>query len=303
MALASGSNHGMTYVKEVTYGITPSTPVLKPLRNRGTTLALSKDSIQSEELRPDRQLACYRHGNRQIGGNVDIELVWADFDDMLEAALCGTWAADQLLAGTTRRSFTIERFFADLNTRIRYTGCEVNELNLTIQPNAVVTGSISFVGKDQDPLNTIIAGATYPNPIGGCPFDSFSGVIKEGGTVSGHITQIELTIANGIEPNFVVGSKTTIETSIGQSLVSGTVTAYFTSVAMLNKFINETSSSLEFELVNEAGDKLTFVLPNIKYNGGQPDVSGPGSITLALPFQALYSAALLSQIRITRDPI
>lgn len=303
MANASGSNHSMAYVPEVTYGVTPATPVFKPLRNSGATLALSKDSLQSEELRSDRQLACYRHGNRQVGGNTDIELVWADFDDMLQAALCGTWAADELLAGIIRRSFTIERYFADINTRIRYTGCEVNELNLTIAPNAVVKGSLTFVGKDQDPVNTMIAGATYPNTVGGCPFDSFTGTIKEGGVTIGIVTQIELKIANGIEPNFVVGSKTTVETSIGTSMVSGTLTTYFANVVMLNKFVNETASELEFSLVNEAGDTLTFNMPNIKYNGGQPDVSGPGAVTLALPFQALYSPAILSQILVTRTPV
>lgn len=303
MPLASGSNHGMSYIVEAVYGTTPATPAMKPLRCRGTTLALTKDSLQSEELRSDRQLACFRHGNRQVGGNIDIEMVWKDFDDILEAVLCGTWTADVLLAGKVRRSFTIERFFTDINTRIRYQGCEFNELNLTIQPNAVVTGSLSVIGKDQDPVNTMIVGTTYPAAQGGCPFDSFSGTIKEGGVISAHITQLELTITNGIEPNFVLGSKTTAETSIGQSLVSGTVTAYFSSIALLNKFINETSSSLEFELINEAGDKYIFVLPNIKYNGGQPDVSGAGSVTIALPFQALYSAAISSQIRITRDPV
>ncbi len=300
MALASGSNHDMSYVREVTYGVTPATPTMKPLRNTGTTLALTKDPVQSEELRKDRQIACFRHGNRQVGGSVNYELSFTDFDDMLEAALCGTWTNDVLKAGVTRRSFTVERFFSDINTRIRYTGCEVNSLSLTIAPNANVTGTIEFIGKDQDPVNTMVTGATYPEALGGCPFDSFTGTITEGGSSIGIVTQIEFSVNNGITPNFVIGSKTTAETSIDRSNVSGTVTAYFESVALMNKFINETSSSLQFSLVNETGDTITFNFPNVKYNGGQPDVSGTGSITIALPFQALYSTAQESQIVITR---
>lgn len=301
MANASGSNHGMAYVAEVTYGVTPATPAFKPLRNTGTTLALSKDPIQSEEIRSDRQIACFRHGNRQVGGNVNYELSFTDFDDMLEAALCGTWAADELKAGTTRRSFTIERNFADIATRIRYTGCEINSLSITVAPNAVVSGVIGVMGKEQDPSNATIAGATYATAQGGCPFDSFSGTILEDNTPIAIVTQIELNIDNGITPNFVIGSKTTTDTSIDRSNVSGTVTAYFASVDLLNKFVNETASSLEFSLVNEAGDTLTFILPNIKYNGGQPDVSGTGAVTIALPFQALYSAGALSQIVVQRQ--
>ena len=34
-----------------------------------------------------------------------------------------------------------------------------------------------------------------------------------------------------------------------------------------------------------------MTLPNIKYTGGQPDVSGEGTITLSMPFKALCDCA------------
>lgn len=302
MPIASGASHGLTYIQEVTYGVTPATPAMKALRNTGVTVGLKRDSIQSEELRSDRQIVGFRLGNKQVNGSVDIELAYGDFDDMLQAALCGTWATNVLKAGSVRRSFTLERFFTDIPTRLRYTGCEVNELNLTVAPNSQVKGSISFIGKDQDSSNAMITGATYPAPTNTQVFDSFIGTIKEGGVTYGSCTQIELSIKNGIEPNFVIGSSTTAGNTIGQSVVTGTVTAFFENVTMLNKFINETDSSLEFELVDLANNRLKFFLPKIKYTGGQPDVTGPGSISLSLPFQALYNTADLSQIVITRTP-
>jgi len=302
MAFASGSNHGAFYVAEVIKGTTPATPAFKPLRNTGITLGLSKDSIQSEEIRQDRQIACYRHGNRQVGGDASIEFVWADFDDMLEAATCGTWTANVLKVGTVRRSFTVERFFSDISTRIRYTGCEVNNLSLSIAPNAVVTGTIGFVGVDQDPSNTQIAGSTYATAQGGCPFDSFSGTISEGGSPIGSVTSVELSLENSIEQSFVVGSKVAAESTIGRSNITGTATVYFENMTMLNKFVNETASSLDLVLVNEAGDQYEISLPTIKYTGGQPDVSGEGSISLSMPFQALYNAGAGSNIVITRTP-
>lgn len=302
MAFASGSNHGMAYVAESTYGVTPATPAFKPLRHTGTTLGMSKDSIQSEEIRSDRQIACFRHGNRQIGGDASFEFVWSDFDDMLQAATCGSWVTNVLKVGNIRRSFTVERHFADIAKYIRYTGCEVNTLSLSIAPNAVVTGSVGFIGKDQDQVNTIVTGATYADPQGGCPFDSFSGTISEGGSPIAIVTSVELSLANNIEPSFVVGSKVTAQNTIGRSNVTGTVTCYFDDVTMLNKFVNETASSLDFTLVNEAGDQYEFSLPTIKYTGGQPDVSGEGGITISMPFQALYNAGADSNLVITRTP-
>lgn len=307
MSSASGSNHSMAYVAETTYGITPTTPVFKPFRITGTTLGLTKETIQSEELRSDRQIGCFRHGNKQVGGGADFELTFTDFDDLLEAGLCGAWdvgvpavGTDRLLAGVARRSFTVERHFADITTYVRYKGVEVNEISLSIAPNAVVTGSLTLVGTDQDGTNGIVTGATYGAPAGGCAFDSFSGTITEGGASIAIVTQVDLNIANGIEPQFVIGSDAVSFTSIGRSNVTGTVTAYFSSIALLNKFVNETASSLVFTLVNEAGDALNFNLPNIKYTGGQPDVSGDGPVTVALGFQALYDDTLASQLVIER---
>lgn len=309
MTIASGSEHSLYYVEETVTGTTPTTPVFSPFRHTGTTLALSKDSIQSEEL-GGRHIRCFRAGNKQVGGDGSLQLSYGDFDAMLEAVTCGTWGTDtpiigtdQLLTGSVRRSFTFERYFADIAQRIRYTGVECNELSLSIAPNALVTGSISFVGLDQDPTNTMVAGATYDTPSSQCPFDSFSGVIKEGGTEIGIVTSIDMTLANGIEALFAVGSSSAVDKSIARTNVTGTITVYFEDMVMLNKFVNETASSLEFTLVAEDTSELRFYMPNIKYTGGQPDVSGDGAITLSMPFQSLYDATATSELVIERTPV
>ena len=54
MTIATGARHDMAYVEEVTFGTTPANPTLIPIRHTGTTLGLSKDAIESEELREDR---------------------------------------------------------------------------------------------------------------------------------------------------------------------------------------------------------------------------------------------------------
>jgi hypothetical protein len=236
-------------------------------------------------------------------------LCYTDFDDLLEAVLCGTWetgtpaaGTDQLRVGITRRSFTIERNFADITTRLRYTGCEFNTFSLSVTPNAIVTATFGVIGADQDSNNTMIVGATYPSTQGGCPFDSFSGSITEGGSPIGIVTSIELSLENGIEPSFVVGSPVTAGNTIGRSNCTGTLTAYFENTTLLNKFLNETTSSIEFTLASEAGDVLTFSLPNVKYSTGQPDVSGDGSVTISMEFQALFSAGANSNLVIERTP-
>ena len=50
-------------------------------------------------------------------------------------------------AGTTKRSFTIEREFGDIDKYARFTGCMINTINLSLKPNAIVTGTFGIVGK------------------------------------------------------------------------------------------------------------------------------------------------------------
>lgn len=302
MTIATGSRHDMAYVAESTFGTTPALPVFTPIRHTGTTLGLSKDAIESEELRQDRQIANYRHGNKSVSGDINLELSYGSFDDLLEATLAGTWATNVLLAGTTRRSFTIERHHTDINKYLRSTGCSFNSMSLSVAPNSMVTGSLSVIGKSFSVASAAISGATYSAETTTAPFDSFTGSINEGGSGIAVVTGIELSIDNGMEALYVVGSDETLVPSIGKSTVTGSITAYFENSTLIDKFIAETASSLEFTLTDQAGNSYVFELPNIKYNSGNPEVGGPGAITVSLDFVALYDSGTASQIQITRVP-
>ncbi len=309
---ATGARHSMSYIAEVTYGTTPATPALTDIRHTSASLGATKGALESAEVRSDRQIAHFRHGNKSVAGDVGIELSYGSFDDFLEAALGGSWATDtpsagidQLQVGTTRRSFSIERIFNNLAVPEyhRYTGCEVNTLSLSVAPEAIVTGTFSMIAQDSSIGTAVIAGSSYGTASTTSPFDSFSGTINEGGSAIGTVTSLEMTLENGLNPLFVVGSNVTEEPSIGKSRVTGTITTYFQDKTLLEKFLNETSSSLVFVLQDPAGNTYDFTFPNIIYTGGQPDVSGEGEVTIALPFTALYDSTEGSNLTIERNPI
>ncbi len=302
MTFANGAQHSLHYIAETTYGTTPSTPAFSPLPHTGTTLNVSKDAVESEKLRGDRMVEDFRHGNKTVGGEVTCELEYESFDDLIEAALCGTWATNVLKAGTTRRSFTIQRKFADLATPEfhTYKGCEINSMALSVSPNAMVGCTFGVVGKDLTLGTAAITGSTFGADAGMVPFDSFTGSISEGGSSIATVTSVEFTLENGIEPLFSVGSQTTNRPSIGRSRVTGTLTTYFDSKTLYEKFLNETSSSITLTLTDLDGNSYEFDFSNVKYNSGQPDVSGEGAVTIAMDFVALYDSGDDSQIKITR---
>jgi len=302
MAIANGAQHQLHYVAETTYGTTPATPTWKPIPHTGTTLNMSKDAVESEKLRGDRQIEDFRHGNKTIGGDISCELEYEAFDDLLEAVMCGSWDTDTLKSGTTRRSFTLEREFNDLATPEyhRHTGCEFNSMAVSVAPNQMATATFSIVGKDLSVDTSEVSGSTYSSDVGNTPFDSFTGSITEGGSSIATVTAIEFTIENGIEPLFSVGSDTTNRPSIGKSRVTGSLTTYFDSKALYEKFLNETESEIVLTLTDVDGNDYQFDIPRVKYNTGQPDVSGEGAVTISMDFVALYNDADGSQLVITR---
>ena len=295
---AVGSRHGLRYIEELTFGETPAGN-MNALRHTSCGLAVNKDTFQSAELRTDRQISDLRHGDIQVGGPIAMELSYAEYDDLLEGALFGDWTNDVLKAGTTSHSYSFRRRFDDIGVNGVFTGCMVDTFNLSIPANAMVTGSFGIIGKegtyaDQESEDTVTASETYS------PFDSFTGEIKEGGSVIAVVTSLDFTLANALDPASVVGANTAPTITSGSSLLTGTVSAYFQTKALLDKFINETESSLELTL--ESGNvDYSINIPRLKYTGGDNPANDQGPIMIGMPFQAMRDETEETNIVITRN--
>jgi len=302
MTFSQGSRGQFAYVAESTYGTTPGTPSMIAMRITGHTLAGVKDTFVSEELRADRQIVDARHGVRSVAGDISFEFSYGAFDDFLESALCGTYATNVLKAGTAQKSFTFEDGFMDLTTPVYnvFTGCRVNTMNLNIQTGGMVTGTFGILGANETSSTTALdasltAAPTHP------PFDSFSGSISEGGSTIGSVSALEIALDNGLDPAYVVGEDTVQQMIDGRSNVTGTLTAYFESNALLNKFLNETESSISVTLEGASGGDYTILIPRVKYTGAAiPRAVGPR--LYQLPFQALRDSSEATNIKITRIP-
>ena len=301
--MADGSRHSLAYIAEASYAAIPTTPVFQLVRNTSVSLTVNKDALMSEEIRSDRQRYDMRQGAYKVTGDIGAELSYGTYDDWL-AALCGsTWSSDVLKAGTSRKSFVFERKFADIadDPYHRFSGCEIDKLSLTIGSNAIVKATFSVIGSTGVLDSAIVSGATYSDPTTTHPFDGFTGTISEGGTAYGYITEVQLDIENGLTPRYVIGSKYTLEPGIGYFDIKGTATMWFADSTKVNKFINETESSIDLTLTDLEANSLEFNLPRIKYSGAPVDVKGIGPITIAMPFQALLDTTTTdSNIVITR---
>ncbi len=389
--MADGSRHNAYFVAESSYGVTPASPALTPIRLTGISLGLERDSLRSDEIRSNRQTTDMPLGANKVQGSIDFELSYGSHDDFLQAALMSTaWAspadtgattldatatgytraagsfitdgfkvgqtvvasgfsgaglngksrisavtaleltttpytgshgveagagaeqvlaAQQIMAGVSRQSFTIVRHFEDLDSGspyIIYRGVEVTSMNLKNAANDKVTGSFSLIGSSQE-LAADLSGLGTPtfNAVSGSRvMNSFSGDILEGGSAIADVTEVDMTLDNGIEPRFVIGSTDTILPSAGYSELSGSTVSFFNSTTLVEKFINETNSSMNINLPDADGNSINLIMPKIKYmSGGKPDVSDVRSISISSDFSGLEDVAnSLNNLIIERVP-
>ena len=204
MPLAEGVSARISYKFYATGVITPGTPPVSStdpgasggqiLRRVASTLALTKDTYQSNEIRSDRQIADFRHGVKRVAGNISGELSPLTYAALFQASLRSTWVAavsvDQsvltsVAADNTASTFTFgggNPVTAGLHTGmgIRFTGL-TEPLNNGV--NYIITG---FSGTG----NTVMAVSPAPTTMAA---DTSFSVSTAGGTLSipstGHVSR------------------------------------------------------------------------------------------------------------------
>lgn len=299
MAFAQGSRSYLAYITEVTFGTTPGSPQLTRLPINTHSLGLNKSVIESGEIRPDRQVAVSRHGNRNAVGDILVEFRAGDYDPLLESALFGAFSSGTLKLGVTPKYFTMEDGMTDVPAYRTFKGLAVNTFRLQVRPNAIVQATFGMVGRDAPPATASPLDATLTEPSANIPFDSFSGTITEGGVAIASVTGLDLTVENSLAPTMVIGTPLAPQLEYGRGRVTGEITVYVENITLYNKFVNETSSTLVFSLTDGTAT-YTFTLPKIKYNGADVPLANEQSRIITMPIQALYDATEATTLKIVK---
>lgn len=361
---ALGSRLQVLIGEETTIGTAYTTLSVLPT-NPGVSLALTKDSFTSEEVRSDRQTEDLRHGAKQVGGDLPAPLKYSDFDTPLEGALFGNWTtttttttsttinitnANQLVYaggwvgytaygyitvsgssktanngvfriesvtgttltigygattteaagseitvamrsslpnGTTEHAYTVEVGYADIGQYHQFTGVRFNGWSVSVPPNGMCTNSFSVLGESMVTSTTTLDSS----PTAASSNDAMSGidcgVIYEGGSAIAIVTAVNWDTTNNLNPKFVIGSTSVKTVTAGRFGCTGSLTVLFQNSTMLNKFINETESSLWLVLTDPDSNKMSVDLPRIKYSTGTPTAAGEGNFELTMDFTAL----------------
>lgn len=302
MSSGQGSRSALAYIAETNYGVTPTTPTLVYLPYNTHSLDLTKTLVNGQEILPDRIPRHVRHGTRAGGGGIEVEMRKGSYDALLESVMMSTWSTNVMKVGTTQKFFSIEDRAEDIAEYRLFKGMTVNSLTVSIAPNQMVMGRFEFLGKDMTMAQTSAMTGTPTADAGNEPYDSFTGTISEGGSPIAYVTALEFTINNGMQNVDVIGSQTAYSVDYGMATITGSLTCRYVDDALIDKFLGEVPSTLSVEIDDRTGTNgMTFLFPEIKYNGASVPVANPQGRLLTLPFVALYDTVEQTNLKITRN--
>lgn len=301
MAFSQGSRSSLSFIPEVTFGTTPAGNFTN-LPFSTHSLNLTKDRVAGNDIQSDRMPRVDRHGNRQVAGDIAVDLRDGDYDAFLESAMLNTFVTNVLKVGVTPKFFSIEDYAADIDQARLFTGMTVSSMGISLAPNQMVTTTFGMVGKD---MTIGAVQKTQDAASGAAPFDAYSGDIAIGNvassTASGIVTGLDFTLTNSFAPTFVIGDDSAPALEVGRAEVEGTLTAYFENAALINRFLDEVESELEVSVNDPTGlNAYSFLFPRIKINSADVGVDGPTSRIISMSFVALFDATEGTNLSITR---
>jgi len=372
----SGLTVAHYYVIETDCGVTPTSPEWLPLRFTSGNLQQNRDVLVSNELDGGRDTTNVRLGSKQTSGEISVELSPTSYDDLLEAALGGTWVVrlgeaglsitvsasgktfsrasgdfttgptsivvgdmvkfpsltggnagtfrattvtatvvtcagiapgvladessvttdikvgDTLSVGSIRRTMSILSNFPDSDGTADYqlvTGVEITGFSFDISVNANVTGSLPVIGRELTLLGaTPPSGSTFGSVITTEVFSALDGRILQDGVIIGFFSSISITNDNNQSAQFAIGSEGVSFIEKGRANNTLSISTFFSSTDLLQKFLDETEVQLTAILEGIDGS-LMFDFPTVKYTTGSPEIEGPTSIVQNLEAQAIGS--------------
>lgn len=309
MAFSQGSRTRLAIAPEVSFGVLPTSPAWTVLPYKTHGLDLTKERVEGNDMRADRMESVDRHGNRTAAGPIEVDLRREDYDLLLESAFMNTFDTnDHLTIGTTLRYFAIEDSALDITQFRQFSGCLVNTATFNIAPNQMVQATFDIVGKNMVQAQTAL-GASPTESSDYEPFDSYNGQLLEGGVGTNDdlcvVSQLQFSISNDITPAFVIlcadNRDTAAQMQYGMATVEGTMTVYYEDATLIDKFLNETETSLSVTVDDPTeANSYTFYMPRIKINGAAVPVANMQSRFIEIPFVALRDSSAGYSLRLTR---
>jgi len=205
-----------------------------------------------------------------------------------------------------RRSYNLERQLGDdgSGTQSEYLiGAIPNEFTLNIPQADKLNADLTFVAMDniqRTGAQGVKAGTRNASP-NEAAFNTSSDVYRlrmnivdptalNNASLFGYVSEMTLAINNNVSPSKAIGVLGAFDASAGDFEVSGSLTAYFTSVAAVQAVRNNSDVALNV-IVAQNNAAVAFDVPLVALGGGRINVEKDAPITVPLESSGAENAA------------
>lgn len=297
----------LIYRKETTFGeALPTNPPMTALPITAETFKVNNTTLVSDIIRSDGNRAKQYLVGQGINGGFNFEMMDAAFDPFLESLMRGVFTSTVLKNGTTAQTyFQLERGLLDVPMFLTFRDCTPNTLNITAPSRGKVTGDFGFMGTIGAVATTTMRGtgtltAAPLNPV----FTSGPGInniLINAAPIGVGVTSIGLSINQNLRERTVVDSLTSRAFGRGDVTITGKLDMFFSSNALYQIFLANTSFALAFTLSDNVSKAYDFLLPNCQPSDDQLPISGINAdVVENFAFQAYYDNTLGAEMSITK---
>ena len=305
---ADANRSRLLYRTETTFGeALPTNPAMSALRFTADTIKPSIAAVVSNEIRSDMMRSQQLQTGYNIGGGFAFEFSDGTYDPFMEALLHSTFTSSVLKNGTAaQKYFQMERGMMDVTQFLVFRDMTPNTMNLVIPSRGIVTGDFGFMGVTPGVASgTSMLGTGTLTPITTSPIMSAGAGVQNvnvnGASIGVGVREIRLSINASLREREVVDALASRDFGRGAFDIGGSIRMYFSTVALYNYFIANTSFALAFTISDLVSKKYTFLMPNCQLSDSNEPVSAIDTdIEQTVNFKAFADTGISAAISITK---
>ncbi|MEN6538928.1 MAG: phage tail tube protein [Mizugakiibacter sp.] len=326
MSQVTGVRTRLAGFTETTYGQIPGTPA-------GLVLPFVQNGVRAQMQREqDATIDGFRGqprsvpGNRDINGTVQVNVAPGSIGWWLQHLIgvptttgaavpyTHTFAPAASGANALPPGFTLEEdlgsAFTAASRYIRYQGCRIAQMQLTLAPSGFLTASIDVRGADYSRSATALDATLTDN--GHKAFPAMSAALSvNAGAVTVKMTQFQLTYSNDLDDtNYTIGGNG-VRGSMpeGFALVTGQTEFLLEDSNYLDLVLGDSDVSFDLSLQHGVGDgtagneKLTISIPAAVNELVTPQINGPRGVRLQANFNAFRTSGEIGVQAVLLSPL
>lgn len=296
----------------VAYRVAGSSDPWQVLRITEDTLTTASTTVESDEVRTDRQSDDSSTTSIDPEGSVSFHFTADTFDDMIEAAMHSTFTAGEVIIGTQQIKFDLLKSDTQTDRHFLFENMSVSEANIELAEGALITGQFSFVGETvdlaYDPTGDTFLDTTETKVIN-CNKNIDNATLLFDGTGASsqglYLNSLSININNSYEAAKAIGHVGAVEQSAGEAVVTGSVEFHAASAAydLWASQIDDTDHTVSFTFGSgKVGESdYTVSLPRVRFQEGDlPGASKSGTATMSFNLKGLRDPSSNTNLKITK---